>query len=359
MSRVSSEPATADVAGNVRALPGVFTTQAREYARCLAWSRDGSRIALGDAAGALHVFDASGQVLGEVDAHRGSVQSVAFGDGVLVSGGADGKVVVRDLVGAPIRVLPGTGPTASGDGTRSAPWIEQVTFDARGERFASAAGRVVRIWTKEGEPLLESEPHASTVTAIAFGGKGDQLASACYGGVHLWDVARRKQARHLPFKGSLLSLALSPDGKVVACGSQDCSVHFWRLTTGLDSEMQGYPFKPRALAWDARGGLLATSGDKNVTLWDFAGKGPEGTSPISLVSHQAQVVELAFHPRRCVLASAANDAGVILWEPRTSKKPVRYAFLEDQPSGLSWSPDGTRLAAIDASGRLTVWRVDG
>ncbi len=27
---------------------------------------------------------------------------------------------------------------------------------------------------------------------------------------------------------SLVSLAWSPDEKIVACGSQDCSVHFWR-----------------------------------------------------------------------------------------------------------------------------------
>lgn len=339
--------------GNVRALSGVFTTRGGDYARCLAWSRDGSRVAVGDASGVLTNHTASGERVTQTKAHEGGVHALAFGDGVLVTGGADGNVVVRDQDGARQRVLPGA-PAG-----RTPPWVERVVFDATGKRFATAAGKFARLWTAEGEPILETEAHPSTVVDVAFGAKDDVLATCCYGGAYLWNVVNHARARHLPFKGSLLSIALSPDGKVVACGSQDCSVHFWRLSTGQDSEMQGYPFKPRSLAWDSRGGLLATSGDKNVTLWDFAGKGPEGTAPIVLASHQAQVVELAFHPRKCVLASAANDTGVILWEPRTKKSPVAYAFLEDQPSGLAWSPDGTRLAAIDASGRLTVWSTDG
>ena len=55
-------------------------------------------------------------------------------------------------------------------------------------------------------------------------------------------------------------MVLSPDGGIVACGSQDNSVHFWRRSTGQDSEMFGYPGKPSALAFDDTGTLLATGG---------------------------------------------------------------------------------------------------
>ena len=34
---------------------------------------------------------------------------------------------------------------------------------------------------------------------------------------------------------------IKPDGDIVACGSQDNSVHFWRRSTGMDAEMTGYP----------------------------------------------------------------------------------------------------------------------
>jgi WD40 repeat protein len=234
--------------------------------------------------------------------------------------------------------------------------VEQIAVSPRGDRFATAAGRTARLWTSRGEPIFETEPHASTVTAIAFGAKSDQLATCCYGGVHVWTIREAAVARHLAWKGSLIALAWSATGKIIACASQDNSVHFWRLPSGADSEMTGYPFKPKALSFDAHGKLLATSGDAQICCWDFTGRGPEGSAPIVLDAHRAQVTQLAFHPRRGLLASAAQDTGVIVWEPRKGTKPVRYGFSEDAASGLAWSPDGAHLAVVDGSGRAIVYR---
>ena len=74
-------------------------------------------------------------------------------------------------------------------------------------------------------------------------------------------------------------MVLSPDGDIVACGSQDNSVHFWRRSTEEDSMMSGYPGKPSALAFDDTGTLLATGGGEAVTVWSFQGSSPEGTRP--------------------------------------------------------------------------------
>jgi len=205
--------------------------------------------------------------------------------------------------------------------------------------------------------MVETEPMPSAVTALAWGRKGTQLATTCYGGVHVWNVAESARTRHLAWKGSLISMAWSPDEKVIACGSQDCSVHFWRLETGRDSEMTGYPFKPRALAWDSQSTLLATAGDATVTLWDFAGKGPEGRPPLQLEGHKGACTRLAFSPRKGVLASGAQDTSVLLWEPRRGTKPIGYAFLEDEITSLVWHPDHRGLLGGDASGNLIFWRV--
>jgi WD40 repeat protein len=150
-------------------------------------------------------------------------------------------------------------------------------------------------------------------------------------------------------------VAWSPDGKVIACGSQDNSVHFWRLATGNDSEMSGYPSKPRALSWDAKSSLLATSGGEEVCVWDFAGKGPEGTRPRLLKGHGATVQELAFSPRRGMLASAAEDGGLLLWEPRSSAAPSLAAMLDRPASVLAWHPTEHRLAVACADGTVALF----
>ncbi|MBC7172231.1 MAG: WD40 repeat domain-containing protein, partial [Polyangiaceae bacterium] len=149
----------------------------------------------------------------------------------------------------------------------------------------------------------------------------------------------------------------SPDAKVIACGTQDSAVHFWRLAFGRDSQMSGYPLKPKALAWDSESKLLATSGDATVTVWDFRGNGPEGSCPLQLQGHKGVCTRLAFSPRKGVLASGSQDTSVLLWEPRRGEKPIRFAFLEGEVTGLAWHPEHHTLVGTDASGTVCGWEV--
>lgn len=326
----------------------LWRAQVGDYATAIACSADGSLLAVGSASGEVNVFDTrTGQPRWRTLAHPGGVLALGWSPAacVLASTGQDGLARLYLEGGALFAELPGRGA-----------WVEHVAWSRAGDALATASGKTVRLWKADGTPSLETEPHASAVTGVAWSQAGDRLATCCYGGVHLWDVAAGKQARHLPWKGSLIRLAWSPGDKVIACASQDCSVHFWRLDTGSDSEMTGYPFKPRALAWDSRGSLLATSGDATITCWDFTGKGPEGTTPIQLEGHKTQVTHLAFSPRKGVLASGCQDPSVLVWQPRKATTPMGYAFLEDEISGLAWDPGLRFVAAIDAAGHVGCWQ---
>jgi WD40 repeat protein len=121
--------------------------------------------------------------------------------------------------------------------------------------------------------------------------------------------------------------------------------------------MSGYPFKPKALAWNASSTMLATAGDAKVTVWRFLGKGPEGKAPLELAGHRALCTALAFAPRTGLLASGAADTGVLVWEPSRTCKPLRYTFLEDEITKVVWHPSGNALLAADASGHLSYFRV--
>ena len=154
-------------------------------------------------------------------------------------------------------------------------------------------------------------------------------------------------------------MVLSPDGDIVACGSQDNSVHFWRRSTGQDSMMAGYPGKPSALSFDRTGTLLATSGGKDATIWSFQGAGPEGTRPGVLEFHTLPITSLTFSPDRMRLASGARDGSVAVWtlEHDGTGHAVGGVGLTSRISGLVWRPDGLALAILEASGNVTVCRV--
>ncbi len=303
-------------------------------------------LALTTGGGAAALIQANtGEVLWRSEGHGGGALALARSPSApcLAVGGHDGRVHLYDTRSGRESTALEVGPG----------WVEQLAWSHDGGRLAASAGRRVRVWTSSGEPLLETPAHPSTVTGLSWSRKGSRLATCCYGGVYLWPLKADIQAQHLAWKGSLISLAWSPDEKVIACGSQDGSVHFWRLPGGRDSEMSGYRFKPRALAWDGASSLLATSGDADVCVWDFSGKGPEGTRPLVLEGHQALCTELAFSPAaRPLLASGGQESGILLWEPRRTLRPLAFAFLEDEVTSLRWSHRGDALFGADARGTI-------
>ncbi|MEC7985280.1 MAG: hypothetical protein VX278_08955, partial [Myxococcota bacterium] len=107
------------------------------------------------------------------------------------------------------------------------------------------------------------------------------------------------------------------------------------------------------------GTLLATGGGEAVTVWSFQGNGPEGTEPGVLDFHVQPITTLEFAPRGMRLASGARDGAVILWSLKSHGEggASGAALVGDIVSELIWRPDGRGLAALDANGGVTVWRV--
>ena len=123
--------------------------------------------------------------------------------------------------------------------------------------------------------------------------------------------------------------------------------------------MSGYPSKPSALAFSADGSLLATNGGVRITVWSFEGDGPEGTRPGVLELHALPVSALAFSRRQRRLASGGRDSAVVVWDLQGAGngQAVGTALATGSVEKVYWRPDGRGLAAIDAEGGVTAWRV--
>ena len=237
-------------------------------------------------------------------------------------------------------------------------WVENVAWSPDGQWLAASCSRQVRAYGVDGAEVWRSDDHPSTVSATAWSNAGE-LATACYGRVTFFDAPTGELRQKLEWQGSLVSMVLSPDGDIVACGSQDNSVHFWRRSTEQDSMMSGYPAKPSALAFDDTGTLLATGGGEAVTVWSFEGDGPRARGPAFwsfMFNPSRRLPSLAAGMR---LASAARDGAVVVCRFRGMEKAIRLgtAVLAGIGAELYWRPDGRALAALDAQGGVTAWRI--
>lgn len=372
-----------------------WTADVGAYPTVVAWSRDGAYVAIACAEGYVLIVDGTtGGVAHVLAAHAmgtlaadWSAPTDTHPHGLLATAGQDGFARLWNPVSGALIADLDAG--ANGDLTgvnRSrtvVAWCEHLTWSRDGVFLATAAGRQVRLWNREGVLVRTHPAFAGTVNALAWrpnrvdGRDADNLTAAGYGGAVMFaphvDAAASGRAvayesaieHRFDWKGLFLSLAWSPTARILVSGMQENAIHVWQRTKVLsdetpyvDLEMSGYPMKVRALAWDAEGSVLATGGAPTVTVWSMGGKGPSGTKPASLRGHALPVSHLSFYRSGKVLASGGEDGQLIIWDlVRSSRKPIGSTLHPGEVSSLAWAPRSRCIVASHATGVVEVWDV--
>lgn len=332
----------------MKALATAWQATLDDYPTALAVSRNGAVVAAGTANGTVYVFDASsGALTHTLAAHAGGVLALSFGAKTLASSGQDGHARLWDVnSGSAIAALSG-----------GSSWVSHLQWTPDGKRLAIAAGKQVKLLDEQGKPLQQWTA-AAGINGLAFNGVGGLLAATAGAEVLLWRTYDGGLDRTLKWVSTLINAHWSPDGKVLAAGSIDKSVHFWRAGAWLDSKMGGYAKKPAALAWSADSKHLATTGEDAVIVWPFTGKGPEGSRPMQLLHHLRAPEVLAAHPKKPLLLSGSPDQSLVLWDLKIGETPQGFATMPAAISALAFHPSLALAYAADAEGTLTAYRID-
>lgn len=328
-------------------LDALWTADVGDFPTALAWLPNGTQLAVGAASGEVSLLAADDGARRVIGRHENGVLALACrSDGArIASGGQDGEIAEWRLPDG--EVLHRTAPGKA--------WVEQLAYQPGGKGLASAAGKRVDLWSEAGERLHGFEEHGGVVAGLAWNG-AKHLAAAAFGGVWLHRIGDGEYSTEaLPWKGAPLTLAWSPNGKVIACGMQDASVHFWRRPGGHHSQMAGYAAKVRETSWSANSRWLATGGGQSVVLWDFGGKGPEGTRPVQLDGHTDRITALAFQREGGYLVSGGKDWRLSLWRPGSTVQALDAHLLGAPVSTLAWSPDSRRVAVASENGEIALY----
>jgi WD40 repeat protein len=205
------------------------------------------------------------------------------------------------------------------------------------------------------------------VLSVAVSPDGKLVASAGDDRiVRIWDVAAWKPGDPLPpvrtLKGHndvVMGVAFSPDGKLLATASRDRTISLWDVDTGDERRTFIGDANPSRPVFSPDGQTLAAGcHDGGVRLWDVTGANrQEGAL---LCKHDRQVRCVAFSPNGKWLASGGENAQVWVTDVATGRR-VNGFGLRAIVNNVMFSPDGKTLAAVCdvQDNSVHLWNVAG
>ena len=145
------------------------------------------------------------------------------------------------------------------------------------------------------------------------------------------------------------SLAISPDGKLLASGDLNGSIKLWSLSEGMlltnlwrESGRQ-VSMGVWSLAFSPDGHLLVAGGGTNaINLWTI----PDGRYLATLMGHSRFVTSLAISPDGKLLASGACDSTIKLWALPEGQLLNTLKWHSNTVDSLAISPDGQFLVSV-------------
>ncbi|KAG2336184.1 WD40 repeat-like protein [Suillus weaverae] len=146
--------------------------------------------------------------------------------------------------------------------------------------------------------------------------------------------------------GTIHALALSPDGKTIACGREDGSVQRWD-TDGkmIEGIWTGHRDLVRSLSWSANGDHIASgSEDGTILIRKVVESGEIEVGPIE--TEQGGVLALAYSPSGDKIASGGKNQTICIWDSKTGELVVEpIEDLGHYVWSVVWSLDSTKLYA--------------
>lgn len=193
-----------------------------------------------------------------------------------------------------------------------------------------------------------------TVFSVAFSPDSTLLATGIDNDISIWHVAESRQLMILSGHSSWVqAISFSPDGQLLASGSNDQTIRLWNVHTGQCLKtLSGHSSWVQGMGFSPDGQLLASgSNDQTIRLWNVH----TGQCLNVLQGHHDRILTVVFSPDRQTLISSSEDGTVRVWNLQTGQCLRVLNIQVNWSLSLALSPDGQTLVAGSGGNAVTFW----
>ena len=199
------------------------------------------------------------------------------------------------------------------------------------------------------------------VNSLALSPDGKILASAGNDGpIRLWNTSDYPIGKSMdPLTNGFApySVAWSPDGKTIVSGDQQGTIHLWDISGKLIKGFKGPQGYISSIRFSPDGKTIVSSGgdDGTIRLWNTSGK-PVGKP---LKGHEGGTLSIALSPDGKTIVSGGMDKTVRLWTRQGKLIGQPWTGHEKEVASVAFSADGKTIASGSYDGQIRLWKTSG
>jgi WD40 repeat protein/transcriptional regulator with XRE-family HTH domain len=196
----------------------------------------------------------------------------------------------------------------------------------------------------------------SHVMSIAISPDGQIVAVGDLSGrIYLWNIATTQLiATFEGHIGWVWSVAFSPDGKTLVSSGADASIRLWEVQSGQCLQvLTEHTSCVWSVSFSPDGQRIASgSDDRTVRLWDL-----QGRCLHVMVGHTENVYSVHFSPNSKTLASGSKDTTIRIWDVSHGDCLSVLQGHTDGVRCVRYSPDGQLLASCSQDQSIRLWNI--